>query len=237
MKILVFDDKQVNRDAAVAQLKDHDLTVVGTYDDAQRLLTVHQDSGKRFAILRNQFGDFDPYRSDDEEKKAKYFAAEKVAKEQTTTYPDVDVVLADLLVPASDQAQGDSRYVGQEMPIGVFIGLLAAVKARARYVAVFTDSNHHEHPASACFNRFNAGETNPTPFRVEDSQVLLSNTRNWVSQFDPSNLCVALGWEESDKRSDTVRAKNWAALLEYLLKSDESATARAADKEVPACTH
>lgn len=217
MRILVFDDNQTHRAAAQAQLKDHDLTVVGTYDEAQKLLTPQFDYEKASKALKGQFGDFDPYRSDDEAKNAEYSAAKKLANEQATTYPDFDVVLSDLLVPASRQAQGSMELVGKEMPVGIFIGLLAAVRARAKYVAIFTDSDHHSHPASACFDAFNcSGESAPTAFTVEGSKVLLSNTRNWVKQFDPQDLSKALEYEEYSKRSDTVRAKNWAALLAYL---------------------
>ena len=103
------------------------------------------------------------------------------------------------------------------MPVVIFIGLLAAVKGRAKHVAVFTDSSHHAHPASACFDVFNAGETDPTPFMIEGSKVLLSNTRNWIGQFDPNDLSKALEYADYSKRTDTVSAKNWAALLDYLL--------------------
>jgi len=218
MRILVFDDNQTHRAAAQAQLKDHDLTVVGTYDEAQELLTPQFDYEKASAILKGQFGDFNPYRSDDEAKKAEYFAAQKVANEQATTYPNFDIVLTDLLVPASRQAQGSMELVGKEMPVGIFIGLVAAVRARAKYVAVFTDSDHHSHPASACFDVFNhdGGESDPTAFMVEGSKVLLSNTRDWVNKYDPQDLSKALEYKEYSKRSDTVRAKNWAALLAYL---------------------
>lgn len=222
MKILVFDDNASHRAAAEAQLKDHDITVVGTYDEAQELLTPQLDYEKARGTLEKQFGDFNPYRSDDEAKKTEYFAAEKAAKERATTYPDFDVVLSDLLVPASRQAQGPDglALVGKEMPVGIFIGLLAAVRARAKYVAIFTDSDHHSHPASACFDAFNrdgGGESSPTAFTVEGSKVLLSNTRNWVEKFDPQDLSKVLKYEEYSKRSDTVRAKNWAALLDYLV--------------------
>jgi CheY-like chemotaxis protein len=221
MRILVFDDNEINRAAAQAQLKGHDLTVVGTYDEAQELLTPQTDNKKVLSILKSQFGDdFHPIFSDDIKKRHEYFAAEKVVKEQMTTYPSFDVVLSDLLVPASRQAQGQNgtQFVGKEMPIGIFIALLAAVRARAKYVAVFTDSDHHSHPASACFDAFNHdGEGAPTAFTVEGSKVLLSNTSNWVEQFDPKDLSKALEYEEYSERSDTVRAKNWAVLLDYLL--------------------
>ncbi|HAO64931.1 TPA: hypothetical protein DCQ44_03040 [Candidatus Taylorbacteria bacterium] len=173
MKVLVFDDSQINRSAAQAQLKDHDLTVVGTYDEAQKLLTTQK----------------------------------------------FDAVLTDLLVPASDRAQGGGglKYVGQEMPIGIFIGLLAAVKSRAKYVAVFTDSDHHSHPASACFDAFNddIGEEG-VPFTVEGCKVILCNARNWVNHFDPKELSTPL----DSKSSDSVRAKNWTKLLAWLMRED-----------------
>lgn len=99
-------------------------------------------------------------------------------------------------------------FVGKEMPVGIFIGLLAAVRAGATYVAVFTDIDHHSHPASACIDVFNKAESKPTPFMVGDSKVLLSNTRNWVNMYDPQDLTKALGYKEGSERSDTVRGKN-----------------------------
>jgi CheY-like chemotaxis protein len=170
MKVLVFDDNQTHRDAAKAQLKDHDLTVVGTYDEAQRLLTPESK---------------------------------------------FDVVLTDLLVPASKKVLGPEglEFAGQEMPVGIFIGLLAAVKARAKLIAVFTDSSHHDHPASACFDAFEGAA-----FTVEGCKVLLCNNSSWVRNYDPADLGNELKFAEWTKRDDTVRAKNWAALLDYLLK-------------------
>lgn len=38
MKVLVIDDSQVHRASAEQTLTDHDLTVVGTYEEASRLL-------------------------------------------------------------------------------------------------------------------------------------------------------------------------------------------------------
>lgn len=221
MKILVFDDNQTHRTAAQAQLKDHDLTVVGTYDEAQKLLTPQLDEELATRIYTKKYDGDEPYSakyhelSPSERKERDDFYAQ--AEQKATTYPDFDVVLSDLLVPASRQAQGSMELVGKEMPVGIFIGLLAAVKARAKYVAVFTDSDHHSHPASASYDVFNKHECKPTAFTVEGSKVLLCNNRNWVNQFDPNDLGKALEFEEYSKRSDTVRAKNWGSLLEYLI--------------------
>lgn len=217
MRILVFDDSVMNQEAARAQLKDHDLTVVGTYDEAQKLLEPGVDYDLMDEILREQFGDFVPWNSNDEHKKAEYTKAKEEAEDEAFNRPNFDVVLTDLLVPASSQEQSTPEFIGKEMPVGIFIGLMAAVRARAKHVAVFTDSNHHAHPASACFDVFNYehDENRPMAFMVDDSKVLLSNTRNWVETFDPADLSKALGYEEY--KENVVSAKNWGKLLEYLL--------------------
>lgn len=224
MKILVFDDNRTHRAAAEAQLAEHELTIVGSYDEALSALLPKVDYEKEKAILQAQFGDFSPYRAgiDEAEKKAAYFAAAEKAREQATTYPAFDVVLTDLLVPATKRMQGTTEHVGKEMANGIFVGLIAAVRARVKRIAVFTDSDHHSHPASACFDDFNKSEQNPTPFRVEESLVLLCNNRNWVGEFDPGDLATQLEYEQYRDRTDTVRAKNWAALLAYLLSHTPS---------------
>jgi CheY-like chemotaxis protein len=178
MKILVIDDSPIHQDAARAQLKDHDLTVVGTYDEAQALL-----------------------------EKEHYF----------------EVVLADLLLPASEQQQNiGSALVGQEMPVGIFLALLAA-RNGAKYVSVFTDANHHEHPASACFDPFNPrGAFDPTTFTVEGAKVLLCNDKNLVEAFYKEDLSKVMDWGEyfrdrGKAEEITVSAKNWRELLERLI--------------------
>ena len=153
MKVLVIDDGQNNQGAAKAQLSNHEIVVVGSYNEGQKLV------------------------------KEKH---------------DFEVVLVDLLIPASGQSIGlDNRHlVGEEMPVGIFLGLLAAVNG-AKFVAVFTDTDHHSHPASACFDAFNRnGENEPSPFRVEEAKMLLSNTRNWVNHFRPENLAEEMPFDQ-----------------------------------------
>jgi CheY-like chemotaxis protein len=185
MKILVIDDNSTNRAAAQAQLLGHELTVVGSYDEAQRLLGVEN------AYLK-----------------------------EGTYRHDFEAVLVDLLLPASGQMAGSkgTKMVGQEMPVGIFLALLAA-KNGAQYVALFTDSDHHSHPASACFDALNPeGETRPSPFTVEGAKMLLCNNRNWVTNFQPDNLAVEMEFEDWHiKKLPSVRAKNWRELLEYIV--------------------
>ena len=130
-----------------------------------------------------------------------------------------DAVLVDLLMPPGLERQGDNRekFIDQEMPVGIFLALLAA-KNGAKFVAVFTDSDHHSHPASACFDAFNEGEGKPTPFTVCGAKMILSNNGLWVGFYHKDNLSEALDWE-AKKGLDPlsiVRAKDWKALLEYV---------------------
>ncbi len=221
MKVLVFDDSDTHCNAARAQLKDHDLTVVGTYDEAVAALEVRVDGEKINQQLKERFGDFNRWRSKDEVKNAEYDTFREEARNAATTYPGFDAVLTDLLVPASANQQASKEFVGKEMPLGIFIGLLAAVKARAKYVAVFTDSNHHKHPASACIDPFSEGIM-PQQFSVEGARVMLVNNTNWVAPFYKDDLARRMSYREffEDQKKPTqtaVKAKNWARLLEFLL--------------------
>lgn len=118
---------------------------------------------------------------------------------------DFEVVLVDLLMPASRQQMGNAgmRLAGTEMPVGIFLALLAA-KNGAKYVAVLSDSNHHQHPASACLDAFNEHEVLPTPFVVEGAKVLLTNNFRW---------CYA----EIKTKEGSLTTKSWDKLLNYLL--------------------
>jgi len=207
MKILVFDDNEINRQAAKAQLADHDLTVVSTYDKAQNLVTPTIDWELYGKLKKNRFGDKDPIGED-----------RNALIKKATKYPDFDAVLVDLLVPASRQQQGPAglRLAGQEMPVGVFIALLAA-KNGVKHVAVFTDRSHHDHPASACLDAFN-----DESFTVEGNKVILCSGGIWISSFDPNDLGKELDFKESINRDDKIYAKNWRKLLDDLIGRKET---------------
>lgn len=68
-----------------------------------------------------------------------------------------EVILCDLLMPAGKRTMGPDgeKYVGQEMSLG-FALAMTAVMHGAKYVGVVTDLNHHNHPASAAMDRFEA---------------------------------------------------------------------------------
>lgn len=157
VKILVFDDSPAHQKSAKALLKDHDLTVVGTYDEAERLLTVRIDEDAVAALVAEKFGaGFDPWKDGvSEEKKRAFYDFRGDARKKCVIHPDFDAVLTDLLVPASKKTLGDKgwKFVGQEMPLGTIIAL-RAMAAGVKLVAVVTDTNHHDHPASAALDHF-----------------------------------------------------------------------------------
>lgn len=190
MKILVIDDSPIHQNAARKQLAaEHDLTVVGSYDEAVRLLEPCINASGRW-----QNGEFPKH--------------------------GFDVVLTDLLMPASGMLQGKGmKFVGQEMPVGIFLALLAA-KNGAKHVAVFTDSDHHAHPASACFDSFNEGKYMSVVLPVAGAQVILVNSPNLVNN-DTSVQPKEVEEERLDgskyKFQVYPRIKRWDLVLRNLL--------------------
>ncbi len=68
---------------------------------------------------------------------------------------DFDVALLDLFMPAEALTLGpDARaqHVGVETPVG--FPLVLAMAAKVKYLAVATDTNHHNHPMSAAVDWF-----------------------------------------------------------------------------------
>lgn len=159
LKILVFDDTGEHRESAKLLLgTDHDLTVVGTYDEAQELLLPKYDDGFALDLFAERYGDRAPYKRDgmsegEHDERWNFYTGP--VRAEATTYPKFDAVLTDLFVPASAQAQGGvgEQFVGQRMPLGTNIALLALC-AGVKMVAVVTNENHHHHPASAAFDCF-----------------------------------------------------------------------------------
>ena len=131
---------------------------------------------------------------------------------------EFDVVLVDLLMPPK---RGWSEFK-ELMPIGVFLALLAA-KNGAKFVAVFSDANHHCHPASQCFDSFNSHESSPDPFTVEKSKVFFCNNRNWVHYYYLNDLTKIVEYEDREKMTEEereatiARGKDWKELLNYIL--------------------
>ena len=229
MKILVFDDTQKHRDAAVALLKGHEVTVVGTYDEAQAALLPELDEPGRQVALDARVGVVPDHKSVSEEVWKEYWRQRYLVsgelEEQFTTRNSFDAVLTDLMVPASGQAQGKkgSPLVGQEMPLGSIIALFALAQG-VKKVAVVTDMNHHHHPASAaldCFDRV-GGSGDVRVFCTNHEMVRVDEQTMEV--VDSDYLCSPEGQKKYPAPPDSLHddpkgicwVKNWWSVLEHL---------------------
>lgn len=175
LNILVIEDSAVHQQAAREQLADHNLTVVGSYDEGQEWLTPYGD------LCCKKARDFRQGGMSDED-----------AWAQALKLFQWDVVLIDLMLPASGQALShEHRHLaGQEMPIGTTLAFLA-LKRGVKMVAVVTDTNHHDNPASAALDVMSGS------FSVGDARMYLENS--WSHDLYGS-------------------AKPWSAVLKVLLK-------------------
>jgi len=241
VKILVFDDKKVHLVSALRTLVGHDLVVVSTYDEAQKALVSEVDYDRAEELLPGLLVEaglsatFNPHREDkdvSEADKAKYWVARQKSQDMATNRPDFDVVLTDLLVPASRQAQGDvgRALVGKEMPLGTIIALLALV-AGVKKVAVVTDMNHHNHPASAAFDCFGK-------CKLPGVNIICTNRAGMVNIDEETEELVDVEFLRDDKHNDTAeglkkypyvgpdnwgprkglgQGKNWGEILKQLM--------------------
>ena len=139
-----------------------------------------------------------------------------------------DVVLTDLLVPASRQKMyQDSELIGKEMPLGTIIALLAITRG-VKNVAVVTDKNHHDHPASAAFDCFRKS-------KADGINIICTNDSRMIMAIDTATGEVVpdkfLWSEEGEKkypsklnprceiRDGIEFSKDWRSVLDRLIGS------------------
>lgn len=242
MKILVFDDNELHCEAARLTLKDHDVTIVGTYDEAQKVLCPRPDFDRRMRLM-NQFvreaglpEKFSPGNNGvTKGQRRLYYNAERRVKKQLVqeSVPNFDVVMTDLMVLPSGQAQADKlRFANEEMPLGCTIALLA-LRRGVKNVAVVTDMNHHKHPASAAFDCFgNYGSV------AQGIKVVCTNRVEYVILDVKTREIVDQDFMGSDAgkakypvldyrvhkyphREGLFAGKNWGQVLQQLLAPPE----------------
>jgi CheY-like chemotaxis protein len=191
MKILVIDDNQKHLNSALQTLAGHDVTICSTHDEALKLLQRNIDRDL-FSSL------FAKYRSSGMKVHGIGSASDRAVTESRLPY-QWDAVLCDLLMPAGQNQQGyeGEKFIGQEMPIGWSLALMAS-RAGAKYVAVVTDTSHHDHPASAMLDSIG-----DHIFDIDGAKVLMTNTVHMV------DVEGADGYIE--------KGKNWGEILNYLV--------------------
>lgn len=182
MKILVFDDNVIHRASARITLASHELTVVGSYDEAQK-------------VLLND-GPF-------------------------------DVVLTDLMVfPSKQQLGQPGKFINQEMPLGSMIALLAIYRG-VKNIAIVTDTNHHDHPASAALDFFGVNKnpninlvctSRPSFIKIDEATEELIN-EEFLNSDD--GLKKYPKFEEGEHwtwidRKGVKLGKNWESILRVI---------------------
>lgn len=157
MRILVIDDNQLHQQSARQTLKGHDLTIVGTYDEAYELLEINSTVDQKLILdeCERRYGPAPKWDDMTEEERMIWPVRYNLIHEELLPPGDYDAVLCDLLMPASkrEMAGKGLGYVGQEMPVGLGL-VLMAVRAKAKYAAVVTATSHHQHPAAAMLDPF-----------------------------------------------------------------------------------
>ena len=193
MNILVIEDKELHRTAAQETLAGHDLTIVSTYDEACESFNVQYDEEKVQRLLAEAGWTVKPSGWDQ-----KYYQAEQAAREQSVLPFPYEAVLIDLMMPMSRQTLGPGHYRhGEQVPYGLILALRAAERG-AKFVAVVTDTNHHQGAMSAALDQlggcyYQAG-AKPN-FVINGAQCLFVHTpfkREFVKD-DPCNDCHGSG--------------------------------------------
>ena len=224
MKILVIDDNAAHRKAAYQTLgEEHELTVVGSHDEAVEL--VREKPCDREKLLRLKA----------EAEAAGYgWCGEVWAKAmEECKLPYWDAVLSDLLMPAGRKTQGGNglQYVGTEMPIGWALAIDAALEG-AKFVAVVTDMDHHSHPASAMLDLMDRGV-----FPVAGAKALFTNHIKRVGITGTEGPCRECGGTGKQRRADdsaydcytchatgvdyAEKGKDWKDILDRLTSGEQ----------------
>ncbi len=219
LNILVIDDNPNHLAAAQQTLAGHFVTCCSTHEEAVELLSQKYDYGQQ-KVLKDQYRaqgmDFkEYYRRAQDESRLSYW----------------DVVLTDLLMPAGPMMQGEvgRQYVGQEMAIGWALALEAA-RCGAKYVAVVSDANHHDHPSSAMLD-----DIHDHIFTIDGARVLMTNLVPLIGIAGTEGVCPkcnGTGKRRHEKiefechecsgtgRAFTRKGKDWENILGKLLSGN-----------------
>lgn len=152
MKILVIEDSELHRMSAAQSLANHEVTIVKSYDEAMELMDEKIDKAKRDRLLVEAGFKSQPESSKDEKWRAYWDARKKASSESAIPF-DFEVVLTDMMLPMSEDTLAPGVWRRDEqVPYGFVIALRATTRG-AKYVAMLTDTNHHQSAMSASLDK------------------------------------------------------------------------------------
>lgn len=158
MRILVIEDKALHHSSAIETLSGHDVTIISSFDEGIGLLTAKIDEENVARLLTEAGFPTEPDRKSVPEKdwdkvwKA-YWNARQEAQAKSVIPLPFEAVLVDMMMPMSFEKLGPSAVCtrGEQVPYGFVLALKAAERG-AKFVAMVTDTNHHNSPMSAALD-------------------------------------------------------------------------------------
>ena len=237
MKILLVDDEPRHQESAKRLLGEtHDLTIVTDPDTAVAKLRPQYDEAKEAELLcaagfPEGFNLRD--KSVSEEQRGRYWAERNKAHIASRLPFPYEVVLLDLLMPATRTAMGGvgERLVGQLMPYGYSLALYAIQQGAPR-VGILTDMNHHHHPMSAALDPLNM-DRNGLVTTIGTSRFVLARELSLTLPVLPEKACPKCGGTGDQGKfegrnsyecyscrgsgKESFWGKDWGKLLELLV--------------------
>jgi len=151
MRILVVEDKEMHRKSAEETLVGHELTIVKSFDEAMKLMSTRIDEDNVLRLL-TEAGFPERPSNKDEDRWRSYYDIREDARKKSTIPFGFDTVLTDMMMPMSRSTLASGVYRYQEqVPYGFIIALKAAL-CGAKFVAMVTDTNHHQGAMSAAID-------------------------------------------------------------------------------------
>lgn len=191
MKILVIEDSARHQESARQTLVGHDVTIVGSFDEALGATAKYYDY------------------------------ANKKCKAVLTKENGFDAVLIDLMMPVSNSPTliREPYKPDDQAPYGMILALLAAERG-AKYVAVVTDTNHHDSPMSNAFDQLG-------PSYYRGSRIIKYTINGAICTFvhtpfiQVSDAGVRPGCEmRCICKGDALCSKDWGRVLRDLMSTE-----------------
>lgn len=151
MKILVVEDKEMHRRSAEETLAGHEVTIVESFDEAIKLMDRRIDKENVQRLLIEMGFPTRPDSKDKDRWDAYWRANDEAEAKSVVSFP-FEVVLTDMMMPMSRETLAPGIFSpGEQVPYGFVIALRAALRG-AKFVAMVTDTNHHEGAMSAAMD-------------------------------------------------------------------------------------